>query len=291
MNPNFFGEKGLTSTSANHIADLAKEYVRNRMAALDKLNFVTTTISLIGSSDETVINKGVNSLDKIPKIIADIAEAKSLIAWLREAIKYRNKMVQDLDRLTVKEYCKQVGLEYPEPKLDESLLTEEEYFDSLSIKDRNKYYYLQTQAAVLGQYIHPDGKYAEAREELQDAVITPCKVQENGRDTLVYHYVPSVSIDDVEKQYFELQKKHREYQAQLNVMKFECEKAIQDVRAKALANNSKYNEEFRAKVNEINCSYNSYVQGRKEYIQSLKIVIPDDLKNIYTQINSLGKDK
>ena len=52
MDKIFFGESGLTCTSANHIANLAKERIADLESWLASISFTNTTISLIGSSEK-----------------------------------------------------------------------------------------------------------------------------------------------------------------------------------------------------------------------------------------------
>ena len=49
VNEVFFGNHGLTSTSANHLANIAKEKIVSNEAKLKNLNFVTTTVDIVGS--------------------------------------------------------------------------------------------------------------------------------------------------------------------------------------------------------------------------------------------------
>ena len=60
VNEVFFGEHGLTSTSANHLANIAQEKIVSNEAKLKNLNFVTTTVDIVGSPENSgkVINKG-----------------------------------------------------------------------------------------------------------------------------------------------------------------------------------------------------------------------------------------
>lgn len=44
VNEVFFGEHGLTSTSANHLANIAHEKIVSNEAKLKNLNFVTMTV-------------------------------------------------------------------------------------------------------------------------------------------------------------------------------------------------------------------------------------------------------
>lgn len=44
INRVFFGEKGITSTSANHLANLAKECMESNRRALEGVGFITSTV-------------------------------------------------------------------------------------------------------------------------------------------------------------------------------------------------------------------------------------------------------
>ena len=60
VNEVFFGKHGQTSTSANHLANIAQEKIVSNEAKLKNLNFVTTTVDIVGSPENSgkVINKG-----------------------------------------------------------------------------------------------------------------------------------------------------------------------------------------------------------------------------------------
>ena len=48
-NSSFFGLEGLTMTSANHIANLAKEFTKVNERALNSVSFIETQLTIIGS--------------------------------------------------------------------------------------------------------------------------------------------------------------------------------------------------------------------------------------------------
>ena len=89
---------------------------------------------------------------------------KSLIAYLREAIKAKDKLKQDLNDYGADEIRK---FAEQEPKKDEKLAFEQ-VLDTFSIKERNRYLELETKCAVIGKFIHPDGEYSEARKDFMD---------------------------------------------------------------------------------------------------------------------------
>lgn len=283
----FFAESGLTSTSANHIANLAKEAYQNLENELNSVCFYTTKVSLLGTSSKEVLQYG-NQLIDITKLTR-IAELKSLIAWLREAIKAKEQLTKDLSRMDLNKYCEMMGINKPiQPVMEESL-TEKEYYDSLNIKARNRYYQLETQAAVLGKYIHQNSPYAIAREGLAHKIANPKEVRGSGRDTLIYSYEPTVAITDVDDQFFELQNKYREIQAQLNAMKHECEVAMNESEVKVQTEFSTAFEQYTLEMEELRNKLRGYIIAENNRIKTLKIVIPDSLKSIYEYVSTLGK--
>lgn len=287
----FFDKEGLTSTSANHIANLAKELVKNHETELSYFTLYDTTVTLVGTDKLNTLQFGITEeqLANIPTMLDTIAQAKSLIAWLREAIKAKKNLLNEIDTLSLEDYCQLKGIEYPEaPKLGH-ILTEDEYYSSLSLKERNAYYKLETYASVLGKAVHPDGTLAIQREKLMEKINNPHKVEGGGRDTLIYNYTPSVATETVETVFFELQKRHREIQSQLNSIKYKCEEACT---ASELKENAEFNEKYtnyKAEVQALSSEWTKYKKEKSNEISKYKIVIPDSLKNIYLKVSELGK--
>lgn len=286
----FFSDNGLTSTSANHVANLAKEYVQNIEKDLNNTSFVNTSVTLIDSNNNVKISIGKDAtfLELVETKLNKISDAKSLIAWLREALKAKENLQAELNRLSLADWVKmeknETLPEYPERDV---YMTQDDYYASLNIKDRNRYYMLETQAAVYGKYIHPSGAFSKAREELSDKLNKPHEVKEDGRDTIIYNYNPSVEQSKVEDLFFKLQKDHRQVQAQLNGMKHECELALS---ANRISIDNKYKEELE-KYTQVQTKYmsefNLWIKKKAQEYASLKIAIPDNLKSIYNEVNSL----
>lgn len=286
----FFSDNGLTSTSANHVANLAKEYVQNIEKDLSNTSFINTSVTLIDSNNNvtTSIGKDAKFLEFVETKLNKISEAKSLIAWLREALKAKENLQAELNRISLADWVKmeknETLPEYPER---DNYMTQDDYYASLNIKDRNSYYMLETQAAVYGKYIHPSGAFSKAREELSDKLNRPHEVKEDGRDTIIYNYNPSVEQSKVEDLFFKLQKDYRQVQAQLNGMKHECELALSENR---ISIDNKYKEElekYSQANNKYIAEYNLWVKKKSQEYASLKIAIPDNLKSIYNEVNSL----
>lgn len=287
----YVGEK-LTNTSANYIANLAKESCQNWQECLNSMSFYNAEVSLIGtdSTNAVKIDGMVNSdLKFIEECTDKIAKAHSLIAWLREAIKTKDKMLEDLTDMDLADYCKKFNIEYPDYPDSPEPLTEKEYYQSLSIKERNEYYSLQAEAAVIGKVIHPTGSLSKARNKLKEIISYPNKVEGNGRDTIIYTYKPTVDLDKVEDVFFELQQKHRAIQARLNGIKHNCGIAINESTIKATNEYATALAEARSRMKILSTEFHKWKTEEAAKIRDLKIIIPNSLKPIYEEISKLGK--
>ena len=287
------GEEGvaLTSTSANHIANMAKEYIQGMETQLNNVSFLNVEVGLISANAHNVIQEGTSRevLSSIPSMLESIAQAKSLIAWLREAIKAKNDLINRLQSVSLDGWCEENGVEKPLSPVAPHVLTEQEYYASLPIKERNRYYQLETVAAVLGKYIHPDGHLSNARKELKDKIYHPHKVDGKGRDALIYTYTPTTSIAIVDNVFYELQKKHREIQAQLNAMKYSCEQAINESTNKVNTEYMAASQKYQAELEDVLGAFKTWKDEKSQEYSKLKIVVPNSLLGIYNIINSLGK--
>lgn len=279
----------LTSTSANHIANMAKEYILNLESEIDNIKFYTTKITIIGTDKENILVKGLTDISFIPKYLKEISKAKSLIAWLREGIKAKENLLREIEMFTSEDYAEKFNISIPQfPKREESL-TEDEYYSRLSLKERNEYYSLETEAAVIGKAIHNKGPVAKERTKYTLILQNPSEIEGSGRDTIIKSYEPTVSQEQIEEIFFELQKRHREAQARLNAIKNKCQQALNEDAIRVLSKYEKEVAEYKAKSGELEAQCQKYRQEQTMIISKYKIVIPDSLIDIYNTINSLGK--
>ena len=297
----FFGENGLTSTSANHYANLAKEAARKVQNYLENVRFYNTDIRIIGENTKTNISQGLNveGFDKIQRAIHTIAQCNSLIAFFREAIKEKERLAHEAeqweDRQKLDDYtARRRAHEMAKPKRGEHL-TEEDVIKSWTIGEQEKYLSLEAEAAAYGKFIHEDGKLSQARRDLMKIESNPNSVKENGRDTIIYTYTPTADQDDVDELFFDLQSHYREVQAELNGMK----KRIQDTIDE---HNTQVDEAYRTALKSWNLvspaldrEYETIIndesaqrQKMLKEIQALKIVVPNRLKEIFDALKELG---
>lgn len=296
----FFGTEGLTSTSANHIANLAKEANREHQNYLASIQFYSERIGIIGTPERVLAQEGVNleGLSKIKTAIESIAENNALIAFIREAIKEKERLEKE-----AKSWKNEVAREALELRRKGNVspsqpvhVTEEDMFARLSIGQVEHYLTLEAQCSVIGKYIHEGGALSNARIDAMQKVTHPRTVKENGRDTIVTEYELTVSTDNIDAVYFDFQALHRSYQSELNGMK---KAMIDDAQAINLKMDEDYrfartqylhvNAELDREEQKIEMDEREKRQELLREVQNLKIVIPNRLKGAYTALMKSGK--
>lgn len=284
----FFSETGLTSTSANHISNLAKEAYMREQNELENIKFSTTKISLLGSDDFKILQEGVRSLAGIEDKINHIVSLKSLIAWLREAIKEKEKLISETRNMQMNKIAEKLGIDIPEKPGHDIVPSTGDIIDSWNIKKRNRYYYLDTVCSTIGKLIHPDGHLSKERKNLSDIKVNPNKVSGTGRDTIIYSYQNTVAEEDVDNLFFHLQNTYRSNQAELNGLKHEAEETVNKIYDESRANYAKELEAYNAKMRDITAKTEDWREKEVLSLSKLKIAIPDSLKQTYEFVSKLG---
>ena len=148
----FFGGHGLTSTSANHLANIAQEKIVSNEAQLKKLNFVTTTVDIVGSPADSgkVINKGYDEtqLGEIRGLMSEIADMNAFCAWIREAIRAKEAELNNITAKSYEDWLEENELENNRP-IPEADATTDDIMAEMTVKERNEYFHLEAVAAHL----------------------------------------------------------------------------------------------------------------------------------------------
>lgn len=288
----FFSDEGLTSSNANHISNISKEVISEIQSEIDNIRFVGCQVGLLSSNNQTIIERSSDPtiLQKINDKLCAIGDLTSLIAWLRESIKAKENELTFLPR-SYNDYAKLVGKNIVVPPNREDYVTEDDIIGELSIKDRAHYYSLEARAATVGKYIHPDGKFSIARKTLKDKDSNPISIQGQGIDAMVRTYSSPFTIESVEDKFFELQQLHRTLQAELNGIKYSIKKEAEERNARIDNAFKKDYFEYTGLAQALANEFEIYINSERARIESLKIIIPNDLKPIYEYVNSLGKKK
>ena len=283
------GVEGRTSTSANHLCNLAKEHYQHLEKMLTNQSLVTKTVSIVGQGTPNILINGITDLSPMQKALKEIAQCKALIAYFREGIKAKDELEKQ-----VKDYSSEIPPfteSFPER---EAYLTEEDIMATWPLEKRVRYYALEAKAATYGQYIHPNQAFAEQRAVFHKALVGESTIKERENYVLIYENKPTLSLEEVESTFFDLQNKHREAEAELNSLKQEIKDAL--------------NADKLQKDNVYAVAYQQYMSAREEYnntlqaleiadsvkrtelsdaVHKLKILIPENLKDMIKKLENL----
>ena len=151
----FLGTDGLTQTSANHIANIAKEMYEALETKMESIRLFNRdyTLAINGKTYRVENESAKEELATLSDSIREVAALKSLIAWLREGIKAKtmissvdqeNKYIEDL----IKDGRK--DLEIPDMDFD---ITFETVLSDMGEDTMARYYSLEAKCATLGKFI------------------------------------------------------------------------------------------------------------------------------------------
>lgn len=283
----FFAEKGITSTSANHVSNKGKELLKSEQAVLDNINFVNTTASLLSGGESRTITKGMNadSFESMHKTIAKIANLNAMSAWIHEAIKAKTEILEYVQSLSIDKWAKEQNIELPNAPGKEFPIVESDVIGTWDVAKRNKYYVYESYCSLVGKFIHPKGAFYEAKAQMNNAVQNPNKVEGSGRDAIIYSYEPSMPISVVNDEYNWLSTELRHKEAEFNKMKQEIVDAITEDK---LAKAQKFNDAYAKYIDTMESIRNKFDMWKTKTVKevsALKIYLPQGPKQTYDEIN------
>lgn len=283
MNSVFFGESGLTSTSANYIANKAKEHYESLETDLKNIKFINADIQLITADTRIPKTRGITNPEAIATVIAEIAECKALCAWLREAIKYKEELSNREAQYSLPEYLEHIS---NRPMFGKSV-TEVDIIDELPISERMRMLALQAKCATIGGFIHKGGYISNARKKAVEVRSNPISISEDGANTIITHYEVSVPMEKIDATFFQLQEEHRSAQAEYNGILHKVKETVRERNLNTAETYSKTYEEWENKCQLLSSKQKEERLKRTADVEKLKIVIPNNLKSIYDKIKNM----
>lgn len=293
----YFGEEGMTSTSATHVSAMANVMVQDIKQHLMGLRLYEKSIRVIGDAEVTVETVN-NTLPEIHDGVKQICKANALIAWLREAVKEREQAQKYIQEMTIDKWMEQQGIEKPAaPQPPQMPRINFQDYDTildtgLTVKEYNRFVELNSALAVYGDMIHEKGLLTRQKSELQRIRQNPTEVKESGRDTIITTYRVDVNIDtDLDKLYTQLQSEYRQLQAEKNGIEAKFSNLAMDYQTRKMdewkAAKSQYDRDLTAvnsQLVSIDARMKEWKKQRLEELAALKIIIPNDLKALYKEL-------
>lgn len=294
----FFGNEGLTSTSANYYANVAQEMIQAATERLNSVRFYQVFVASIGGGEKQLMTVGQTSLDFIKDDLEKSAEMNSFCAWVREAIKKKEELISYTTACSIEKWARENNVEIPEqPQYPDSPIKadEKEVMDSWDANKRNKYLRLEALASTYGKYIHPKGAFSKARKEAHAAENCPIYKEGSGRDLILYYQDPTIEVEKVDNMFMSLQDTYRSYEKELNALKAELKEEVnklsntqeQEYREKMAEFKAKY-DKYTSELGELRSRFNSWKTSEMERISKLKIALPKNLLDIFEEIRRQG---
>ena len=297
FNDIYFGEEGMTSTSAQHVSAMANVMVQDVKQHLMGLRLYEKSIRVIGDV-ECKVETVNNTLPEISEGVKQICKANALIAWLREAVKEREQAQQYIQDMTLDKWMELQGIEKPASSVPPMMpkINFQDYktiLDTgLTVKEYNRFVELNSALAVYGEMIHDKGLLTRQKNELARILQNPTEVKESGRDTIITTYKVDVNVAvDIDKLYTELQSEYRKLQAEKNGIEAKFSNLAMDYQTRKMeewkAAKAQYDRDLTRVNSElvgIQTQMQEWKKQRLEELAALKIIIPNDLKALYKSL-------
>ena len=297
FNDIYFGEEGMTSTSAQHVSAMANVMVQDVKQHLMGLRLYEKSIRVIGDV-ECKVEEVNNTLPEISEGVKQICKANALIAWLREAVKEREQAQQYIQDMTLDKWMELQGIEKPASPVPPMMpkINFQDYktiLDTgLSVKEYNRFVELNSALAVYGEMIHDKGLLTRQKNELARILQNPTEVKESGRDTIITTYKVDVNVSvDIDKLYTELQSEYRKLQAEKNGIEAKFSNMATAYQTRKMeewkAAKAQYDRDLTRVNSElvgIQTQMQEWKKQRLEELAALKIIIPNDLKALYKSL-------
>ena len=286
MNQYFTTGKGLTMTSAQHLCNLAQEYLMKSKSELDSLNFYNKTVTQLSTGNTMSLTNYKAPCMNYEERLNRIGTIYAFVSWLKEAIKEKQFALDHTISYT--DWMKQTHPNHHRPN-EKTPYVFEDALSELSIAELADYYLCQQMATYYGKFIHKDGPYNIARTCLAQKSNVPTTIEQYTNDILKYDYKPLVSLDQVDEYFNKLQNIYREWERRLNTYKFKLEERVREKNRKLTIQYQQELQEYKTLESMYHNEYQLYVDSQKQEIRNLKILVPNEFQTTFEVLNSLGK--
>jgi hypothetical protein len=278
----FLSDKGLTMSEAQSLSNRLNQFASEIGRKLNSYNNYGSRVTY--GENSLVMTEPYPINNDVVVLLTEKGELHALQAYLMEAIKFKNKILNDVKNMRF-----ELVAELPEQpenyvELEYNLLKEvDESFgwDSLTPSEMVEYYTNEAKAAHYGSFIHKDGKLDTLRKELPKIVKLDWFEVKKDEKTPVIKEVHHTS-EELLKLHDEISKLHHNCEKRVNYFKAKVKNLVTLENARIATVNS---EEIN-RVNEINSqNRNEYNKKYSEYVGKLNKVRSDFEKsrNEYTK--------
>lgn len=277
----FFGKNGLTSAEANHYANIAFELVQSKERELNSYSANEIKI-LVGDRELLYREKRFDE----SKIIEDMElrpKLYKLSAWLREAVKEKERLLSAIDDDSP--VLESLSISSPQlTRVNENWAREQ-----LNVKELADFLACEAEAAAIGKYIHNDGLVKRWQQEVRSDRV----FDQAGKVYCITDQVEQKTVDNI---FFDLQKKHREAEKKVNFYKAKLKDMVNKENQNRIDAYQKEMRSYEQAVRQTD-EYNNKIKEewerekirRREQISSMKIVVPNELQETVNYIKSFAE--
>lgn len=298
---------GISSSEANHIAEKGKEMVKMNDSKIN--NALPSNDTIHFSEDKPISLRKTDAVDFV-KLGLSNGNIYGLSAWLREGIKAKDSGLALLKTKDIGEFSKITSLTSLQIPLKKDVklqtFTDSDAKAHLGIKEYAEYLKLNSECAELGKLIHNNGYLTQIKEKVQLNKTTYFHALKDGVGEKDYPVECKFvyTVDEITKQFTDVLNLHREKENKLNWYRSKIQNLM-------VQENARLERDFRKALAEANIEFDTlnqkYMQERNvqmdlmaketsiarevryqcvSLLASYKIVIPDDLQEVYKTISS-----
>lgn len=289
----FFADEGLSMSDANTVAGKAGDIADSVMRLLNQTGSLIKTTELDGKKITLTAPK---KIDNLVEVCQKDGQLYGLKAYLMEAIKAKNSIIDYLKTVDVKEFAKdgekfndfdKVEDKYPENET----LTENNVLQNWSLEERAEYYLLEAQVAHLGKKIHPNGILDRLAQESFEGIRYEREELNSGQGGTKTHIAEVASVytpEEAQKTFYALHDLRRDLEKKLNWYKARLQNELNAKQIEAEKDfQTRLNDytELQKKKREADEQLRSVIQSRRltlvKEAADLKIRLPKTLEDIY----------
>jgi hypothetical protein len=291
----YLGDKGLSSSKASHLKNVAKEMADVYGNQLQNAMLFTEVMSLKG--EELPLDRQV-AIPNLVEFCQHEGRIFGLSAWLGEGIKEKEAFLKKIKEATVIEILDMEELPDP-PELPKLELepTETDIKAKWTTRERAEFLSMEAMAASIGKKIHQQGKLAQWKTGIRSE--KPVRFETlNERETVVVKRTMLYEVETIENAYFELQQAHRQANERVNYYKARLNNELNIAKATYLSTNNALLTEHKAAKNAWEkdiAILTKQAEGKRlelmNKIAQMKVVVPEDLKDTLKYVENIAPSK
>ncbi len=282
----YLGDKGLTSSEANHITNITKEIVKEFDSKIE--GFAISNSIAIRQGTELILSE-YKRID-FKELVLKRGELYSLSAWLKSGIKRKEELSSSVGNGNT-------GYGDLVPPVKSTLpnapsTTFESYLETCTVREVAEYLSAESSAAHVGKFVH---NFDSVREMLNKFSPTGFHTI-GGNEVLTVKNTLIYTENELIGGFFDLQKEYREFEKVVNLFKSRHKdwvKSILDTYSDEVSlitkNNAEVDSKYRNELYQVELEFEKQKREDLKTVSNLKIIIPSDLQATLDFVNEYAK--